>query len=77
MVTIGRRLSVERMMKRILHSLACALALLSDSVAAPPQVINHQGRIAVGGTNFDGSGHFKFALVDASGTVLMSVARNR
>lgn len=32
--------------------------------AAPPPILGHQGRIAVGGTNFDGTGYFKFALVD-------------
>ena len=40
----------------------------ANSLAAPG-VLNHQGRIAVGGVNFDGAGHFKFALVDAAGTV--------
>ncbi len=29
-----------------------------------PQIINYQGRIAVGGTNFNGAGQFKFALVN-------------
>jgi hypothetical protein len=36
--------------------------------AAVPQVLNHQGRIAVDGINFDGAGQFKFALVDATGS---------
>ena len=36
--------------------------------AQVPQLINYQGRVAVGGVNFDGSGQFKFALVDAAGT---------
>jgi len=36
--------------------------------AAVPQVLNHQGRVSVGGKNFDGSGQFKFALVDGEGT---------
>jgi hypothetical protein len=31
-------------------------------------VLNHQGRIAVAGVNFNGSGQFKFALVNASGS---------
>ena len=35
--------------------------------AAVPQILNHQGRIAVDGINFDGTGQFKFALVDATG----------
>lgn len=36
--------------------------------AAVPQVLNHQGLVSVGGKNFDGSGQFKFALVDGEGT---------
>jgi hypothetical protein len=35
--------------------------------AAVPQLINHQGRIAVNGTNFEGTGQFKFALVNSTG----------
>jgi hypothetical protein len=35
--------------------------------AAVPKLLNHQGRIAVDGMNFDGTGQFKFALVDATG----------
>ena len=45
--------------------LACATAL----EAQVPQLINYQGRVAVGGVNFDGSGQFKFALVNAAGTI--------
>jgi len=45
-----------------------ALSLSDRAVAAdPPGILNHQGRIAVNGTNFDGAGHFKFALVSAAG----------
>ena len=40
-----------------------------ESGAAVPQVLNHQGRIAVAGVNFNGSGQFKFALVDATGLI--------
>src|SRR5687768_16812606 len=36
--------------------------------AQVPQLINYQGRVAVNGVNFDGSGQFKFALVNAAGT---------
>ncbi len=50
-------------------TLAALLTLISVSVAgAVPRILNHQGRIAVAGTNFDGTGQFKFALVDAAGT---------
>ncbi|MGY8647984.1 MAG: hypothetical protein ACKVLL_11595 [Verrucomicrobiales bacterium] len=38
-----------------------------ESSAAVPQVLNHQGRVSVGGENFDGSGQFKFALVAGEG----------
>lgn len=37
-------------------------------LAAVPQVLNHQGRVAVAGVNFEGSGQFKFALVNANGS---------
>jgi alpha-tubulin suppressor-like RCC1 family protein len=40
-----------------------------ESGAAVPQVLNHQGRIAVEGVNFNGNGQFKFALVNASGSI--------
>jgi hypothetical protein len=36
--------------------------------AQVPQLINYQGRVVVGTTNFDGSGQFKFALVNTAGT---------
>jgi len=35
--------------------------------ADPPGILNHQGRIAVNGANFDGDGQFKFALVNGAG----------
>jgi hypothetical protein len=44
------------------------LMLPLASPAAVPQLLNHQGRIAVDGINFDGTGQFKFALVDTTGT---------
>ena len=45
-----------------------ALLFISTLPAQVPQLINYQGRVAVGTVNFDGSGQFKFALVDAAGT---------
>lgn len=39
------------------------------SGAAVPQLINYQGRVAVGGTAFDGTGRFKFALVNSAGAL--------
>ena len=58
------------MNKIILILAATALALLPQALqAAVPQVLNHQGRLAVNGVNFEGSGQFKFALVNQTGNV--------
>ena len=46
----------------------CALALGLTASAQVPQLLNYQGRVAVGTTNFNGSGAFKFALVNTNGT---------
>src|SRR5438105_3839568 len=35
--------------------------------AQVPQLINYQGRVVVGSTNFNGAGQFKFALVNSTG----------
>ena len=53
---------------RLLLALAL-LAFASALHAEVPQIINYQGRVAVGTTNFDGTGQFKFALVNAAGNV--------
>ena len=49
-----------------------ALLLLAAATttlhAQVPQMLNYQGRVAVGSTNFDGSGPFKFALVNTDGS---------
>ena len=60
-------------MKKLLLSFAvaalCSLAfLIAPASAQVPQLINYQGRVAVGTVNFDGSGAFKFALVNGDGT---------
>ena len=50
-------------------ALGLAMLLLAPALLAQvPQLLNYQGRVAVGTTNFDGSGSFKFALVDADGS---------
>ncbi len=56
-------------MRTILHSVA-ALGIFMAGIQAqvPPQMINYQGRVVVGTTNFDGSGLFRFALVNANGS---------
>jgi hypothetical protein len=58
-------------MKRSLTlSLLASLLLAAVARAQVPQVMHYQGRILVGNNNFNGSGHFKFALVDPLGTTL-------
>lgn len=54
-------------MKTLLLSalLLCALPL----AAQVPQALNYQGRVAVNGAAFTGTGQFLFALVDGEGTV--------
>ncbi len=44
-----------------------AVASLETAPAQVPQLISYQGRITVDGTNFHGSGLFKFALVGTNG----------
>jgi hypothetical protein len=61
------------MIRRFHHGLIACLVVLAAMLAgiasaALPQTLNHQGRIAVEGVNFDGNGQFKFALVNANGT---------
>ena len=44
------------------------LAFVTKLSAQVPQLISYQGRVGVDGVNFDGSGQFKFAFVNAAGT---------
>ena len=58
----------------LLRALALALTLTSTALHAQvPQILNYQGRVAVGNppVNFDGSGAFKFALVQGEGPTLL------
>ncbi len=54
-------------MKNLLLTLGLLAALTAS--AQVPQIINYQGRITVGGTNYDATGLFKFALVNTVGTL--------
>jgi len=42
----------------------CAIYVMG-ATAGVPQVLNYQGRVVVDGTNYHGSGDFKFAMVDS------------
>ena len=58
--------------RRATRNLIGLLALLALAATVPvhaqvPNLLNYQGRVAVGGVNFTGSGQFKFALVNANG----------
>ena len=54
---------------RPVRSLVFLLVVIATALCAQvPQLINYQGRVAVGVVNFDGSGLFRFALVDGPGT---------
>lgn len=48
---------------------ALLLGAAAPAGAQVPSVLNYQGRVAVGGTNFDGTGQFRFALVNGAGSV--------
>jgi hypothetical protein len=57
---------------RITIGLAALLALAgvtSIRAQVPPQLLHYQGRVADNNGNFNGQGHFKFALVNGNGTV--------
>lgn len=57
-------------MHRYLGIFITLAALLPPALhGAVPHIINYQGRVAVGNVNFNGSGQFKFALVNGTGSV--------
>src|SRR5476651_2070781 len=57
-------------MKKISYFLTIFFALFIFGIlqAQVPQLINYQGRVVVGSTNFNGSGQFAFALVNTNGS---------
>ncbi|MEI8043904.1 MAG: hypothetical protein WCL11_21015 [Verrucomicrobiota bacterium] len=55
-------------MKNNLARLLFVAALAAQTALAAPGLISHQGRVTVNGLAFNGTGQFKFALVDADGT---------
>src|SRR4029077_1009282 len=61
---VGRAL-IRRVAMGALVALAMPPAWLHAQV---PPMINYQGRVSVGGTNFNGIGQFKFALVNSNAT---------
>ena len=53
---------------KIASVLFCLYSVTLVLHAQVPQIINYQGRALVGSTNFNGTGQFKFALVNANGS---------
>jgi hypothetical protein len=53
---------------------AAILLTVSALHAQVPQLLNYQGRVAVGTVNFDGTGQFKFALVDGGSAGIQASA---
>lgn len=55
---------------KLTFQLVALLVLLfaGSALAQVPQLLNYQGRVAVGTTNFTGTGQFKFALVNGNGS---------
>jgi hypothetical protein len=64
-------LTLKNAMNKLLTiAVAIGFLFLGHLVEAQvPQILNYQGRVAVNGTNFDGTGQFQFAFVDGTGTV--------
>ncbi len=54
---------------RLVSLVFVSLGLLINPLHAQvPNILNYQSRVAVGTVNFDGSGQFKFALVNGTGS---------
>src|SRR5438105_5889196 len=58
---------MNRIASAVLGFIIIVLGCLSAR-AQVPQIINYQGRVLAGPTNFSGPGQFKFALVDTNGS---------
>jgi hypothetical protein len=60
--------SIPSLKMAALANVALGTLAFSSLHAQVPQMLNYQGRVAVDTVNFDGSGSFKFALVNTDGT---------
>ena len=54
---------------RFISTLVVGLFTTTIALGQVPPLVNYQGRVVVGTTNFDGTGQFKFALVNNNGSV--------
>ncbi len=62
--------NVKKILRVVLLCLAGAVLLVCPAAGQVPGLISYQGRLAVGGTNFTGTGQFKFALVSGNGATV-------
>ncbi len=53
----------------LIHALVVLLGLSISLHADVPNIVNYQGRVAVNGTNFTGTGQFRFAIVNGNGSI--------
>ena len=60
--------NVSTFVRTVIALAVIALLVTGSARAQVPQLINYQGRVAVGATNFNGSGQFAFALVNTNGS---------
>jgi hypothetical protein len=58
----------EIMKSKFILVLTLGIGLALTVRAQVPGIINYQGRIVDGGTNFNGTGYFEFALISSGGT---------
>lgn len=63
---VGRGSPTRRLVCGVLLLLACLEC--NEAEAQVPGLINYQGRVAVGRTDFDGQGNFRLALINADGS---------
>jgi hypothetical protein len=64
---ISTRSSGTNPRRTLLSAAALLVAFTLTATAQVPQIINYQGKIAVGSTPFTGTGQFRFSLVDGTG----------
>ncbi|MEO6741800.1 MAG: hypothetical protein ABIP20_16265, partial [Chthoniobacteraceae bacterium] len=65
--SVKRNSAFRGLLAGIVGAMLCWLA--PEVRAQVPGLVNYQGRVAVGTVNFNGSGQFKFALVNGSGNI--------
>ena len=60
---------MRKMIQTTWYGCAAALLLAAGAGAQVPGMMSYQGRVTAGGTNVNGTGWFKFALVNAGGDI--------